>query len=142
MRPVNADRLKAFAAELVDLHDGLRADLARLRAGKPPAGDLPAGDLPAGGPPAGDLRAHCLTFCAALTRHHTDEDRDVFPALADRYPDLRPIVDKLVEDHRLIAGIVARIEATDDPRELDGLAAIMESHFAFEERRVLAALRA
>jgi len=126
---VTADRLAAFAAELVDLHDGLRADLARLR-----AGDLPAGDL----------RAHCLTFCAALTRHHTDEDRDVFPALADRYPDLRPIVDKLAEDHRLIAGIVARIEKTGgtDPGEIDGLAAIMESHFAFEERRVLAALRA
>ena len=66
----------------------------------------------------------------------------MFPALAQRYPELRPIVDKLVEDHRLIADIVARIEETDDPRELDGLAAIMESHFAFEERRILAALRA
>ena len=37
VRRVTADRLAAFAAELVDLHDALRADLARLRAGDRPA---------------------------------------------------------------------------------------------------------
>jgi hypothetical protein len=43
----------------------------------------------------------------------------------------------------LIAGIVARVEAAaadGAPGELDGLAAILESHFSFEERRLREAL--
>jgi hypothetical protein len=49
----------------------------------------------------------------------------------------------MAEDHVLIAGIVARVEAAaadGAPGELDGLAAILESHFSFEERRLRAAL--
>ena len=90
------------------------------------------------------LLAHCAAFCTALTRHHTGEDDRVFPALAQQFPDLAPIVAKLAEDHQLIGMVVGRIEAAaGTPRlagELDGLAAIMESHFAFEERRILRAL--
>jgi hypothetical protein len=70
------------------------------------------------------------------------------PAPAARFPDLRPLLAETAEDHVLISGIVARIEevaASGDPAlaaELDGLAAIVESHFAFEERRIREALDA
>jgi hypothetical protein len=129
---VNRARVAALGAELVRIHDGLRAELGRLR----------SGDMAAGRP----LALHCLSFCAALTRHHTAEEGGAFPALAGRFPDLRPLLGKMAEDHALIGGIVARVEelagrdAATLTAELDGLAAILESHFAFEERRVRNAL--
>jgi hypothetical protein len=98
--------------------------------------------------PSRPLAVHCPAFCAALTRHHTGEDAGAFPALAARFPELRPLLAKTAEDHVLISGIVARIEeiaASGDPAlaaELHGLAAIVESHFAFEERRIREALDA
>jgi hypothetical protein len=63
------------------------------------------------------------------------------------------VLDKMTEDHHVISGIVVRVEelagelARDGTSpslagELDGLAAIMESHFSFEERRIRAALDA
>jgi Hemerythrin HHE cation binding domain len=139
---VAGDRLRALGQELVRVHDGLRDDLARLRTAVAAGGPVPQGRSPV---------AHCLAFCAALTRHHTAEDATAFPALAARHPDLAPIVAKLVEDHAMISGIVGRVEAisadlaagAEAPRllgELDGLSAILESHFRFEERRIADAL--
>ncbi|MFB9905441.1 hemerythrin domain-containing protein [Allokutzneria oryzae] len=137
------ERLTAFSIELIDTHTWLREELARLRA------DIDAYLDGVGGRPR-DLRAHCLTFCSALTRHHTGEDDHVFPALADEFPELRPTLEKLREDHHLVADILRRLEvlvAEADPAdarrvrsELDGLAAILESHFGYEERRIASAL--
>ncbi|MGR7024687.1 hemerythrin domain-containing protein [Geodermatophilus sp. URMC 62] len=133
-----AARPVALGEELQRIHDALRADLRALRAAA------------AGGAPA-DVRrtlpAHCLAFCAALTAHHTGEDAGAFPALAERFPELAPVLAKMAEDHGWIAGILARVEELaaegTSPRlagELDGLAAIVESHFSFEERRIADAL--
>ncbi|NEM07479.1 hemerythrin domain-containing protein [Geodermatophilus normandii] len=131
-----------LGAELRRVHDSLRADLRALQAA------AATGARP-------DVRrtlpAHCLTFCAALTVHHTGEDAGAFPALAQRFPALAPVLDKMTEDHVWISGILARVEelagelaaSGTSPRlagELDGLAAIVESHFSFEERRIAAAL--
>ena len=137
MPPVPS-RVAALGDELVKIHDRLRAELRRLRAGGTEAGR--------------PLAVHCLVFCDALTRHHTGEDAGAFPALAARFSELAPVLEKMAEDHVLIAGIVARVEELGQElagggspalaAELDGLAAIMESHFAFEERRVRAALDA
>jgi hypothetical protein len=76
--------------------------------------------------------------------------------LADRYPQLAPVLDKLREDHRLVSSLLRRLRelvgGTDprigaDPRhalrlrgELDGLRAILESHFGYEERTIAEAL--
>ncbi|WP_448641831.1 hemerythrin domain-containing protein [Geodermatophilus sp. URMC 63] len=137
-----AARPAALGAELRRIHDGLRADLRALRVA-----------AASGAPP--DVRrrlpAHCLAFCAALTAHHTGEDAGAFPALAERFPELAPVLEKTAEDHGWITGILARVEelagelaaAGTSPRlavELDGLAAIVESHFSFEERRIADAL--
>ncbi|NUR85974.1 MAG: hemerythrin domain-containing protein [Nonomuraea sp.] len=119
------DRITAFGTQLVQAHDWLREELARLRAGE-------AGSR--------DLRSHCLAFCDALTRHHTGEDETGFPALARQFPELRPVLDQLTRDHEMITEILQRV--ADDPAELDGLAAIMESHFVYEERKIVEALNA
>ncbi|MFD9939206.1 hemerythrin domain-containing protein [Nonomuraea sp. NPDC059023] len=130
------NQIAAFGTQLIEVHDWLRGELVRLRE-----------DLASGGRPA-DLRAHCLAFCTAVTRHHTGEDGVAFPALAERHPELRPVIAQLEEDHQLVAHLLERIESLDgsDPEaalsELDGLTAILESHFTFEERKIVAALDA
>ena len=108
---------------------------------------------PAGAAIRGDLLSHCLGFCAAIHTHHTGEDQSLLPALRAAAPALAPVIDNLIEDHRLVAGILQRIRELLAPdrnpaapgalmRELDGLTAILESHFSYEERRIASALDA
>jgi Hemerythrin HHE cation binding domain len=141
------DRLTAFGNQLVDMHIWLREELAGL------SDDVDL-YLEGGGGRPRELRAHCLTFCSALTAHHTGEDGGVFPLLADRIPELRPVLEELQRDHEIVAGILRRIEGVvgvvernpgpDAARrvraELGGLTALLESHFGYEERRLVSAL--
>ncbi|MBM0226887.1 MULTISPECIES: hemerythrin domain-containing protein [Micromonospora] len=136
-------RLTALGNQLIEIHLWLREELARLRTSL----DSPGADLRS----SEDLRAHCLGFCAALTRHHGGEDGGAFRVLAEREPALRPVLAELAEDHRMVAGILRRIEdLTTGPAaaraavraELDGLAALLESHFTYEEKKLVAALDA
>ncbi|WP_436536621.1 hemerythrin domain-containing protein [Actinoplanes sp. HUAS TT8] len=127
------DRVAALSKQLAETHQELRRRLTGLRTGRTD--------------PA-DLRTHCLAFCQALTTHHQGEDTGLFAALLRERPDLKPTIDKLIEDHGMITGILTRVtelSATGSPRlasELDGLAAIMESHFRYEERSLAEALDA
>jgi hemerythrin-like domain-containing protein len=143
-------RLTAFGQQLVQTHIRLREELDLLRAGLQARldGDPPDPDG------ARDLRAHCLAFCARVHDHHTDEDGATFPALARRFPPLRPVLDQLEDDHRMVAGMLRRIDElvagvpADPPPEvlrgvldeLGGLAALLGSHFRFEEKRLVDAL--
>ncbi|WP_228637883.1 hemerythrin domain-containing protein [Microtetraspora sp. AC03309] len=139
------ERLTAFGYQLIDVHHWLREELAALREG--------VDAYLAGGLRPRELRTHCLTFCSALTRHHTGEDADAFPRLAERFPELRPVLDELRRDHRLVEDSLQRLEALlggldrhADPvgvrTELDSLAALMETHFVYEEKRIVSALNA
>ncbi|MFC5922443.1 hemerythrin domain-containing protein [Micromonospora vulcania] len=140
-----ADRLAAVGNQMIEIHLWLSAELARLRASLD-------GVTPGDARPTRDLRAHCLTFCTALGRHHTGEDDGAFRLLAEQVPELRPVLANLITDHEVVAGILARIEellggATPAPTaqlrgELDGLAALLESHFRYEEKRLVTALNA
>jgi hypothetical protein len=131
------DRLAAWGQQLVEVHDQLRDELDRLLDGLDESSTLSA-----------DLRTHCVAFCGAVSRHHTSEDRTAFPALAAQYPELRDTLDGLARDHHVVAGILQSIDhaltsGTDLERtrsEIDGLAAILESHFRWEERAIVAAL--
>jgi iron-sulfur cluster repair protein YtfE (RIC family) len=126
-------RFAALGNQLIDIHIQLREQLARLREGSA----LPR-----------DLRVHCLAFCATLTRHHTGEDTGAFALLAREAPQLRPVLEELQRDHQAVAEILSRVQelagTRTDPHliraELDGLAALLESHFTYEERKITAAL--
>ncbi|MCO5992085.1 hemerythrin domain-containing protein [Actinoallomurus rhizosphaericola] len=137
------DRARALGRQLVEVHQWLRAELSRLR-------DEVADHTGGAGPVP--LQAHCAAFCEALTRHHTSEDTTAFQILGERFPELNPVLEELRRDHRLVADILRRLQhllATLTPenaehvgRELDGLTAILESHFQWEERRLVAAFDA
>lgn len=131
-------RLAAFGNQLIEVHVWLREQLDALR-----------DDAADGHPRPRELRAHCLAFCTALTRHHSGEDDDAFRRLAEHLPELRPVLDELRRDHRIVADALRRLDeavARADPaelrREVDGVAALMETHFGYEERRIVAALNA
>lgn len=139
--PGTATGVVALSLQLAQAHQELRRRIELLKAGF----DQPQ--------PARTLRTHCLAFCAALTSHHQGEDGGLFADLLRQRPDLSGTIAKLVEDHEMIASILARVaeiggqisgSAGSAPesirRELDGLTAIMESHFAYEERAIGAAL--
>ncbi|MCA2214680.1 hemerythrin domain-containing protein [Jidongwangia harbinensis] len=127
-------RLTALGQQLIETHVRLLGALDDLRDGAPPPREL---------------ADHCLAFCAAVTRHHTEEDTSVFPLLAARHPELRDVLDGLERDHRMVAGMLARLAELaqrldeDGARaELDGLAALLESHFVWEEKRLAGVLDA
>ncbi|MFD1540893.1 hemerythrin domain-containing protein [Nonomuraea guangzhouensis] len=137
------ERLAAFGNQLIEVHLWLREELAELRE------DIDA--YFAGGPRLRELRAHCLTFCSALTRHHTGEDDLAFPEVAEQFPELRPVLEELRRDHQLVEDSLRRLEAlvagldgetnpVDVRREMDSLAALMETHFVYEEKRIVSAL--
>ena len=95
-----------------------------------------------------DLLLFCHGFCTALTAHHEGEDRDLFPAIAGQHPELRETLYYLRQDHsmiaHLLAGLPAALTRAAPPAELEqhlaGVAAIMESHFRYEERQLLTVL--
>lgn len=133
-------RLVAWSRELRGVHDRLREALTVTRQA------LAAGE-PAQ-PATRALLLFCHGFCTALTAHHEGEDRDLFPAIAEQHPELRETLYHLRQDHSMIAHLLAGLQAAvarvAPPAELDqhleGLAAIMESHFRYEERQLLTVL--
>jgi hypothetical protein len=97
---------------------------------------------------ASDLLIHCHGFCAALDGHHRSEGAGLFPQIAANRPDLAPVLAKLSQDHSMMAHLIRGLEkaltsgadrATLE-RHLDGIGAIMESHFRYEERSLLTVL--
>jgi iron-sulfur cluster repair protein YtfE (RIC family) len=140
------DRVTALSEQLIHVHQTLREQLASLR--REAAGDTGPDTADAAFPE--DLLSRCLSFCTAIHTHHSGEDNQLLPALRAAAPELAPVVDKLIEDHDLVAGILRRIRELLTPgqtpsgpalmRELDGLTAILESHFSYEERRIATAL--
>ncbi|GAB3303913.1 hypothetical protein GCM10027298_21820 [Epidermidibacterium keratini] len=99
-----------------------------------------------------DLLLYCKGFCVALTGHHEAEDRTLFPAISAEHPELAPTIRRLEQDHSMIGYLLGNLQAAVDrtapraelERHLEGVAAIMESHFGYEERAlsdVLAALQ-
>jgi hemerythrin superfamily protein len=120
------DRLTAFGNQLVESHIRLRELLSSLRDGTYTGIDL---------------RIHCLAFCEVLTKHHAAEDDDGFPVVAQHYPELRTVLAELSRDHRQIAGLLDRLkDVSTMGAELDTLAALLETHLVYEEKKLVAAL--
>ncbi|MFG1673769.1 hemerythrin domain-containing protein [Micromonospora sp. NPDC049282] len=140
MRDGEQTRLVAWSRELRSVHGRLREALRVTREALADGGSA--------GPATRDLLLFCHGFCAALTAHHEGEDRELFPAIAARHPELRDTLRRLRQDHSMIGHLLAGLSAAvarDVPpeelgRHLEGVAAIMESHFRYEERQLLTVL--
>ena len=133
-------RLIAWSNELRGAHARLRAALEIARtAAQDDVESLSA---------TSDLLLYCRGFCAALDEHHRGEDRALFPAIEAEHPELAPVLRKLEQDHSMIdfllsslnAAVEQRASAEEVDRHLEGVNAIMESHFAYEERQLLKVL--
>ncbi|WSS10324.1 nitroreductase/quinone reductase family protein [Microbispora sp. NBC_01189] len=142
-----------MAGKLLEIHAWLRAQLGHVREeaeahfsarpGRAERGDLRLGLR---------LRQHCLAFCQGLELHHRGEDAAVFPALADMHPHLRDALDRLGEQHRVIARVQGELVAlldgigTAEPRrfmaELDRMSAELRAHLDDEEEWLLPVLAA
>ncbi len=135
-------RLIAWNHELRTVHGRLREALRLTRTAL--ASGAPAQ------PAQRDLLLFCHGFCTALTGHHEGEDRELFPAIAAAHPELREVLRNLQQDHSMIAHLLGALqtaiarEAPPDEldRHLEGVAAIMESHFRYEERSLGVVLEA
>jgi hypothetical protein len=145
---------------LIDVHDQYRSELAELRdvleqvrsrtvdAGKGRA-ELQAMVARVN---AWAVGGYCQRQCLSLTEHHGIEDASIFPHLRQRQPDLTPVLDALQDEHRVIHALLERVDAAlialaQQPDELTELADVIDlltdtahSHFAYEERELIAPL--
>ena len=135
-----SERLVAWSDELSRVHTRLRAALRICREAIDDGADSGAATR--------DLLLYCHGFCAALGNHHLGEDHTLFPAIAAAHPELQPVLRSLEQDHSMIAHLLGGMRtaidhaATPDElsRHLDGIGAIMESHFRYEEKQLLTVL--
>jgi len=129
-------RLVAWRRQLLEAHTRLRAALVTAQDAVRVGTDLPDASR--------DLLLFCHGFCVALEGHHRGEDMLLFPALVEQHPKAAGVVSMLRQDHDMIATLSGRfddaVRTAESPatlaRHLQGLAAIMESHFRFEEREL------
>jgi deazaflavin-dependent oxidoreductase (nitroreductase family) len=123
------------------VHDGFRRELAIIRE-----------EFASSGSSLGaQLRVNCLTLCQGLHRHHAGEDLGLFRALADRRPDLTPILDRLRVEHERIAVLVEELRRVVGERHADPTRVLpevvrlteeLEAHLAYEEERLIPVLEA
>lgn len=133
-------RLVAWNREMREVHDRLRHALRVTRKSVAEGHASEAATR--------DLLLFCHGFCTALTKHHEGEDRELFPAIAAAHPHLRETLRYLEQDHSMIAHLLGGLQQAVDhgsspadlDRHLEGIAAIMESHFGYEERQLLTVL--
>ncbi|MEO3770430.1 LLM class flavin-dependent oxidoreductase [Micromonospora sp. B9E7] len=148
---------QATGAHLVQIHDGLRAELAQIH-------DL-IEQVAAGEIDAGAARSHintmtmrqnrwtlgvyCESYCRIVTTHHTIEDQSFFPRLRAYDPRLGPVVDRLEQEHHVIhdvlegvdRALVAYVGSPDGLADLraavDLLTDALLSHLSYEERELV-----
>ena len=97
---------------------------------------------------AKNLDLFCWGFCGALTGHHRSEDATLFPLVLRQVPGLAGTVSKLIQDHNMIGQLIGDLERALTAeserdvllRHLDGIEAVMETHFRYEERQLLEVL--
>ena len=148
----------------VDVHDHLRSELTQVR---DVVDQVRRGTLSAGAARSvvntmamrqnnWTLGAYCESYCRVVTGHHTLEDRSIFVHLRRAEPDLTPVLDRLEQEHLVIADVLEQVddalvglvgadtygragqEALDEiQRSLDLLTDTLLSHLAYEERELL-----
>ncbi|MFC8729998.1 nitroreductase/quinone reductase family protein [Streptomyces bacillaris] len=147
-----APAITSLADKLTEVHTWLRGQLAQVRAEtEAHFAARAAAHRGAGTPPPPGLglqiRQRCLAFCQALEFHHTAEDGHMFPAMEGYHPHLRPVFERLREEHRSIAAVqsalaallagVAVAEPDDFRAELARMTEQLTAHLAYEEAEIL-----
>jgi deazaflavin-dependent oxidoreductase (nitroreductase family) len=131
----------SWGAALRLIHDGFRRELALIRK-----------EIAESGPGLGSqLRMNCLTVCQGLHNHHTGEDTGIFRFVADRHPDVAPVLERLGREHQAIAELLdelQRVIAAEhaDARlartEVERLTDELERHLSYEEEHLIPILDA
>jgi iron-sulfur cluster repair protein YtfE (RIC family) len=148
---------QAAPQHLIDVHDSLRAELARLRDIVEQVRD---GRTSVGSARSAinrmtlrqnnwTLGAYCEQYCRIVTGHHTLEDISMFPHLR-RVEGAAPVVDRLQQEHEVIADLLDHLDralvalvadeeaGTKQLQEvLDLVTDALLSHLSYEERELL-----
>jgi alkanesulfonate monooxygenase SsuD/methylene tetrahydromethanopterin reductase-like flavin-dependent oxidoreductase (luciferase family) len=155
-RPAHA----GAGAHLVEVHDALRGELARLR---DIVEQVVAGEEEAHRARSAineltlkqnnwTLGAYCAQYCRFVTGHHSLEDSAVFPHLRRAEPALAPELDRLQREHLVIhdlleqlddalVGLVSGASGTAElKRAVDKLADSLLTHLSTEEDALVDAL--
>jgi len=153
---------RAAGQHLVDVHDHLRSELEQLF---DLISQVEAGTLEAGAARSlintmtmrqndWALGAYCQSYCRVVTTHHTIEDTSMFPHLRASDAALVPVIDRLEDEHHVIAGVLDGVDralvavvSPSDPAQPDGLARLREavdlladtmgSHLSYEETQLV-----
>ncbi|MBM0235027.1 hemerythrin domain-containing protein, partial [Micromonospora sp. STR1_7] len=148
---------QATGQHLVQVHDGLRGELAQIHE---LIEQVAAGEIDAGAARSQintmtmrqnrwTLGAYCESYCRIVTTHHTIEDQALFPRLRRADPRLRPVIDRLEQEHHVIhdvlegvdRALVAYVGAPDGLAELRAAVNLLTdallSHLSYEERELV-----
>lgn len=148
---------QATGRHLVEVHDGLRAELEQVY---DVIGQVAAGTLDAGAARSHIntmtmrqnkwvLGTYCESYCRIVTTHHSIEDSAMFPHLRRGDARLTPVIDRLEQEHAVIhdvlegvdRALVAFVGSSDGLAELrasvDLLSDALLSHLAYEERELV-----
>ena len=153
---------EAYPQHLVEVHDHLRSELTQLR---DVVDQVRRGLLQVGQARSvintmtmrqnnWTLGAYCESYCRILTTHHTLEDHSMFGHLRLAEPDAVPVIDRLEQEHQVIADVLERVDralvglVSSDPwtasaaleelsTTVDVLADALLSHLSYEERELL-----
>ena len=95
------------------------------------------------------LGAFCARYCGVVTQHHGVEDASMFPHLARREPQLKPVIDRLTEEHLVIHDAIQEVdraltEHMTRPENHDAIQSAIDyltdallSHLAYEEQELV-----
>jgi hemerythrin-like domain-containing protein len=98
------------------------------------------------------LGAFCAQYCRVVAIHHTLEDRHLFPALHREDEGLSTVLNRLGEEHEIIAEVIEQFDRSlvammTDPsgveevrRVANELGDALLSHLAYEENELLGPL--
>ena len=154
---VYSRRGRFIGAHLIEVHDHLRDELARVR---DLVRQVREGAIDPGGARSAisgmtmrqndwALGAYCAYYCRFVTGHHMLEDEAVFPHLRTREAGLEPVIDRLADEHKIIHQVLndldqALVDHLRNPADLTGLQQAVDvltdallSHLAYEEAQLV-----
>lgn len=91
----------------------------------------------------------CSRYCGVVAAHHSGEDSVLFPHLARREPQLKPVIDRLTDEHLVIHEAIEQVdhalvqhmtrpEGHDAIQDaIDFLTDALLSHLAYEEQELV-----